>query len=375
MPSHQEILHWELILNFKYTYMTFNYTIIKKILGFTGVFIIYFCSSCEKKNTEIHYENGAFIVNEGALNGSNGSISFYNYETDSVVNDIFYLENNRILGDVVQSITIADGKGFIVVNNSNKVEVVDAVTFHELGVIEGVSSPRFFITDGTYGYVSCWGDNTIRVIDLGTFQVTDSIAVASGPEKMCISRNKLYVANTGGWATDSMVSVIDLSNHELIKNIEVGYTPSDIVSDINENIWILCFGKVVYGPEDPYPILEETASELYKINTIDDAVIEQHVLFEDQHPNQLEIDSEGRLYYGGGYTFEGIYNFDLSDYTSTRVVADYAYGFNLDPSTNDIYITIAGLYTSAGSIKRYSSDGNLLGTYDCGIGPNSITFN
>ncbi len=353
--------------------MNFNLTTISKIL-IAGIVTGIICISCEEKETAVQYQNGAFIINEGAMNGGNGTVAFYSFDSDSVYGDIFYQANNRSLGDVVQSMTISNGKAYIVVNNSNKVEIADAVTFKELGVIENITSPRYFISDGTNGYVSCWDDNSVKVIDLATNMVSSSIPVASGPEKMCIANNKLYVVNTGGWSTDSIVSVIDLSTKEVIKSIEVGYSPYDLVVDQDENIWVLCFGKVVYSPEDPYPILEETASEIFRINTTNDAIVEEHTLFEHEHPTQLEISNDGDLYFGGGYTFGGVYRFSTTDFNTTMIISDYAYGMNIDPETNEIYITLAPLYTAAGSIKIFTREGNLLGTYECGIGPNSVVF-
>jgi YVTN family beta-propeller protein len=331
-------------------------------------------ASCEEKEKAGKpYENGAFLVNEGTFGNNNGTVSFYDFETDSVYNDIFYQVNNRLLGDVLQSLAIYDGKAYIVVNNSNKVEVTDAQTFAELGVIENVNSPRYFVADGTRGFLSCWGDNTVKVIDLATNLIDTSIAVASGPEKMCIANGKLYVANTGGWSTDSVISVIDLTTQEVIKSIEVGYAPYDLVVDPDQNIWVLCFGRVIYNSEYTV-IIREDPSTVVKINTADDSVIEEQVLFNDEHPMQLEISSDGNLFFGGGYAFGGIFRFNISDHTFSKIIDDFAYGMNIDPETDEIYITITPDYTSAGSIKRFTSEGNLLGTYACGISPNSVIF-
>jgi YVTN family beta-propeller protein len=332
--------------------------------------------SCEKQaENKTHYGNqGAFIANEGAFTGNNGTVSFYSFITDSVYNDIFYDANERVLGDVVQSIAIIHGKAYVVVNNSNKIEVTDTLTFESEGIIEGLSSPRYIVSNGNYGYVSCWGDNSVKVVDLATNEITASIPVCSGPDKMCISRNKLYVANSGGWSTDSMVSVIDLSDNELVKNIEVKYAPSDLVVGNDGNVWVLCFGKLIYGTEEPYPILEESSSKLYCIDTGNDIVITEILLYEHEHPMQLEVNSEGDLFYGGGYTFSGIYRFNTTTFTSVMLIDEFAYGLNIRPETDELYLTICPSYTSAGTLKIYSKTGELAGTYTCGIGPNSVVF-
>jgi hypothetical protein len=331
--------------------------------------------SCEKDDkVKMPYRHGVFIVNEGAYTGNNGSVSFFSDEQVTVYNDIFYIANNRVLGDVVQSMMFHNGKAYIVVNNSNKVEVVDTPYFTSCGVIENVLSPRYMIAFGNNGYLTCWGDNTVKVIDLESYAIINSVEVGSGPEKMCIAGNKLYVANTGGWSTDSIITVINLETHEVIKNIVVRYTPTDLVTDSENNLWVLTYGKVVYGTEDPYPILEESPSKLFHIDSDNDSVLNEILLYENQHPAQLEINSEGELFFGGGYTFNGIYRLKPNDLTVEFLINEFAYGLNIDPVTSDIYITLAPSYSSAGTFKKYSSQGNLLIESECGIGPNSIVF-
>ncbi len=320
--------------------------------------------------------DGAFISCEGNFGTGDASISFYNDSIDIVYNNIFYNANNRSLGDVLQSITIYNENAYLVVNNSSKVEIVDAETFKEKDVIAGVPSPRYMVAVENTAYISCWGDNSVKIVDLNTNEVTGSIATSSGPDKMVIQNNKLYIANSGGWGVDSLITVVDIITSEVIKNIGVKYAPVDLVVDPQGDIWVLCFGKIIYGPEDPSPILEETPSKLYKIDTETDLVVMDETLFDTQHPFQLEIDNTGVLYFGGGYTFGGIYSLQVVSGSESpiKIIDDFAYGFNIDPNTNVLYLTLATSYTSAGTLKRYSTDGNELGTYECGISPNGCVF-
>ena len=104
------------------------------------------CGCNDKKNVSGGlYEHGVIITNEGNFGSNTGSVSYYNPSTDSVYNSIFEDANSkRPLGDVVQSFAVADKKGFIVVNNSHKVEVVLLDNFQSVGVI-AASYPRHFI--------------------------------------------------------------------------------------------------------------------------------------------------------------------------------------------------------------------------------------
>ena len=112
----------------------------------SGLIII--MSSCLKEDIKPGnrgFLHGLYIVNEGNFMSNNGSISYYNPDSAKMVNKVFQSVNKMLLGDVVQSFGVADDLGFIVVNNSQKVEVVDMETFLSVGTITGTDYPRNFI--------------------------------------------------------------------------------------------------------------------------------------------------------------------------------------------------------------------------------------
>lgn len=344
-------------------------------LFFSGIVFLLFLTRCSDETPKGEYEDGVYIVNEGT--NENGSISFYNYGSDEVFNQVFKTKNERVLGTFVQSMKLHHDNAYIVVNGSNKVEVVNRYTMEEKGVIDEVSSPRYIETKGNKGYVSCWTDNSVKIVDLETFTVTKTLPVASGPEKMLIKGNSLYVVNSGGWSYDSIVSVIDLNSEEVIKSIQVAYTPMDIVEDKSGNIWVLCAGKTVYNWEPPYNLLEESPSKVVKIDPATNEVVLEISLFADQHPNCLETDNEAEnLYFGGGYAFTGIYKLDVSSVqpVATEIVKDMVYGFNIDKETDVIFACISTDFTKSGTLKRYDLNGSELGTYTVGIGPNGTAL-
>src|SRR6188474_1098650 len=114
-------------------------------------------------------ESGFFIVNEGAWGNSNTSLSYYDRKTDEVTNDLIF-NLDHPLGDQSQSMTVFEGKGYIAVQNSSKVEVIDVNTFTWLATIsEGLPSPRYFLgVSSNKAYVSDWGADgftgTVKVI-------------------------------------------------------------------------------------------------------------------------------------------------------------------------------------------------------------------
>ena len=112
------------------------------------VFLVSLLVSCKKEtppddnDIDITTSHGVFIVNEGNFQWSNASITYYNFSNNDYKEDIFKDVNNRPLGDVAQSVCIYNGKAYIVVNNSNKIEIVNLSDFASCGVISGIFRQR-----------------------------------------------------------------------------------------------------------------------------------------------------------------------------------------------------------------------------------------
>ena len=114
---------------------------------------------------------GVFICNEGNFMYGNASLSYYDPEKREADNQVFYNANNFPLGDVCQSMSIIGGRGFVVVNNSGKVFVIDINTFKYLGVIKGLTSPRYIqqVSDDKI-YISDIYSPFIAIADPGCYR-------------------------------------------------------------------------------------------------------------------------------------------------------------------------------------------------------------
>jgi len=349
---------------------------------FLGALFIVMVSACEKEEPNVivdtGFTHGVFITSEGAYGNSNGSVSYLDQDSMILRNNFFNEINGRPLGDVVQSLAIHDGRAYIVVNNSQKVEVIDLKSFTSVGLIEGLSYPRYFLgIDEEKGYVTN-GSMTgqVYVINLTSLTIIDSIQVGSGPEQMLKLGDRVYVANSGGHGIDSTLSVIDSGKDEVLETIQVGHAPLSLTLDANEDLWVLCKGKVVWGAD--WSITEETDSELIRLNT-----------GSNQIESRMTIGMTGDFFWPSRMTADkdktkiwfteagGLYEMAISASTqpSQAAIPKAFYGFGVDPVSGVIFGLASPSFTEAGYMFRYQADGALIDSLKVGIGPSSAIFN
>ena len=326
---------------------------------------VLFLSSCKKDdepNNGIKYiPSGMFVVNEGQFLGGNASISYFRTNSSYTNSDLYSAINNVPLGDVAQSMTIFNGFGYIVVNNSKKVEVVNMNDFHRAGTIKGLESPRHFLgINNNIGYVSDWTANNIKIINLVTNTITGTIPCGAGPEEMLLTNNKVFVCNVGGFGNDSTITVIDVNTNSVISTIQVGLNPNSIKQDNNGTIWVLCGGTL--GPDYTPGTADDIGGTLMQIDPTTYSILKQLNFAMDQHPVKLAINStkDKLCYLQGNSSYTGkVFRFTLSSASLPTIplINREFYGLGVDPTTDNIYGGI-GNYTINTYILKYQKNGN-----------------
>src|SRR5687768_18408442 len=90
-----------------------------------------FFSSCDNDDEKPkgEFSSGVLVLNEGNFTEADGTVSHFDRTSAQVKQDVFGSVNNgKALGSVVQSLTVDGDLTYVVVNNSNKVEVVNSHT-------------------------------------------------------------------------------------------------------------------------------------------------------------------------------------------------------------------------------------------------------
>ena len=329
-------------------------------------------------NDSFPFENGILVLHEGNFFGGNASVSFVSEDLSMVTNGIFNEVNDEALGDTAQSMAFNGDLAYIVVNNSQTVEVVNRYTFESVGTVDaGLLNPRYIAFAEGKGYVTNWGDGNdpnddyVAVINLETNVVESTISVPDGPEWILANENTIYVGHQGRTRPNNIVSVIDATTNTAANPITVGDRPNSMQL-IDGSLWVLSGGNPAWIPS-LFPDLEETAGQLDKINITTNTVETTFEFTQTEHPNYLSVDGDDLYYLLDGNVFE----MNVSD-TSLPSSAEITGVSFYDMTVNDgqLYGVDAKDFASEGDLVVYNlSDNSLVQSLEVSIIPGGVYFN
>lgn len=314
---------------------------------------------------------GFYLLNEGNMNMNRASLDYMDYTTGKYNLNVYNQTNPEVtkgLGDVGNDIGIYGSKMYVVVNVSNKVEILNARTGKRISLIT-IANCRYVTFHNGKAYVSAYlgkvGDpkapnGAVNEIDTATLQITRKVTVGRQPEEMAIVGEKLYIANSGGYSPQNYertVSVIDLASFTELKRIDVAINLDRLKADKYGDIYVTSRG-------DYYDI----PSKLFVIDTKTDQVKKTF----DFGVSNLWIDDDIAYM----YNFEFNYNtgknttnyimLNVKDETvmnskfitdGTDALIKVPYGIAVNPITKEVLVTDAKDYLTPGTLYSFSPDG------------------
>ena len=367
-----------MILNKKHIFLFFSTKLISLF-----ILIIAF-TSCSKNSIRVvnpvtplpansTFESGIFVVNEGNYSWGNASITFYNPKDSAAEQDIFYAENGRSLGDVAESMYTYNDDGIILVNNSNKIDLVSLKDFKlTKSVIDG-NSPRFMaIIDSTKAYVTNLQQD-ISVIDLSTFTIKKSIHTGTWTESLIQYNDYMFVTSIGVMnettsQRDASLLIINTTSDQIIDSIKTRKEPIGMVMDKKDKIWVLCDGGYDHF-ESPTLI------------RIDPTLMAVDETLDFPNPNDTPSRLCNNAHKDTLYFLDnGVYQMPVSSAaipSSPFIPANghIYYGLGIQPANGNIFVSDAKDYTQKGTVYQYNQvTGSLMNTFTAGIIPGSFCF-
>ena len=331
---------------------------------------------------------GVYVLNEGNLGSNKASLDYVDYLKGVYDLNLYNQTNPSItkgLGDVGNDIGIYGGKVYIVVNNSNKVEVLDLATNIHLGQVD-ITNCRNVTFTGGKAYVSAYlgtvgnandPNGVVDEIDTGALTITRQVTVGRQPEQMAVVNQKLYVANSGAYSPSNYertVSVVDLASFTVTKLIDVAINLDHCIAGKYGKLYVTSRG-------DSYSI----PSDLYVIDTNTDTVVKNFNL----PASNLWIDDNTAYVYATDFNFNTgqttvTYNLiDLNADTllNTHFITDgtdkliqVPYGIAVNPTTKEVLVTDAKDYVTPGTLYCFDPTGKKLWSTTTGDIPGHFAF-
>ncbi|MDE6497795.1 MAG: glutaminyl-peptide cyclotransferase [Muribaculaceae bacterium] len=318
---------------------------------------------------------GLFIVCEGNFQYGNATLSYYDPASGEVQNEVFLRANGMKLGDVAQSMTMHDGRGWIVVNNSHVVFAIDARTFRETGRIDNLPSPRYIhFVDDTKAYITQLWDNRIVIVDPQRYAVTGYIevpgmAAATGSTEQMVQLGRYVYCNC--WSYQRQIIKIDTRTDEVAGVLDVGVQPRAIAADSRGRLWVLTDGGYAgnaAGHERPALLCVDTESF---------EVVQRMRLESGDTPFDLCTDSSGStLYWING----GVWRMDvdapvlpLKPFLPAPANGRF-YSLTVSPHDGNVYVADAADYQQAATVYRYNADAELVDQFSVGVTPGAFCW-
>ncbi len=328
---------------------------------------------CDTSSTD--YSKGTYVVNEGAFQGNNASITFYD-KSASAYESVFSTVNGTDLGDVAQSMAIGADQGYIVVNNSFKVEVVNLATFERVATIVDptIDYPRFMVeADDNSMYLSNGSfAGSVIIIDKDDHSISGSIPVGGGPEKLVKVGDQVVVANSGGWGLDSTISVIDVASETVTNTIELSHRPIDMELDNDNRLWVLCSGATLFDAD--WNVIGNSMAQIHEVDVASGNVIHTvDIGVEGDHPSSIAFDEVTELIW---VVNGGLHTLDTNDPNAgwTEISTTTYNSIDYNPSTGDMWATEVPDFTSANSVSILDGNGTVVSTFQAGIAPRQVVF-
>ena len=346
----------------------------------------------------------AIVLNEGRIGTNMGAISVL-YRNGMVSPDVFRVVNNRPLGDVAQSITMINGKYFVTLNNSKKIEIVNPQTFKSEGTILYTQAglPRQIVpVSDTTAIVSDLLSNNVPGTDLPSQLVRirtvppygtplEYIVIRQWVEYMEVADHKLF----GMTAKGLYVFDLDNINQEGSRMIEDVYNEETtktckILKDKNGRLWALMNerdkGKltaVLLKCIDPET---EKVLATYRLPFVGKDEAKEGDVVGTVGYNRTDMDATKSLIYFSVRTYkpgrpndsqQSIYTLNTDDGTFRlhRHVpgVDMMYGCGVSPQ-GEVYICDCLDYSAQrGYIRHYKESGNIE-SYRVGVYPSQVYF-
>lgn len=337
---------------------------------------------------------GMYLLNEGNMGSNKCTLDYLDYIQGYYVRNLYAERNPHVvkeLGDVGNDIQVYGSKLYVVVNCSNKVEVLDAATGIRLGQVD-IPNCRYVRFYRGHAYVTSYVgpvqlnnpdavQGAVYKVDTLTLKTVARCTVGYQPDELEVLGQYLYVANSGGYMApdyDYTVSVIELESFRQVEKIPVGINLHRIKADNGGKLWVTSRGDYNTIHSNLYVLEKKQGrNEMEVTDTLDIPCSNFCISGDSLYYYSTEWNNytqSNTITYGivNTRTKQKVSDSFINDGTETEITIPY--GIAIHPETGDIFVTDAKNYVSSGVLHCYSKGGNKKWSVRTGDIPAHICF-
>ena len=340
---------------------------------------------------------GFYLLNEGNMGSNKCTMDYYDYTTGTYIRNIYGNANPsavKELGDVGNDLRIYGNRMWAVINCSNKIEVMEARTARRVGQVN-LANCRYIAFHEGYAYVTSYAGpvqinpgyeqkGMVVKIDTATLEKVDTCIVGFQPDRLDIANGKIFVANSGGYMFpnyENTVSVVDIGTFREEGRIPVAVNLHHLLADSDGQLWVSSRGDY-YGNTSALFCITDPAGtpQVQRITAQDgtDLVVENMTLRGD---SLYVIGTEFSYATMQNHTNYGIVNVRTRQVLTTNFITDGTdasimepYGIAVHPHTGEILIGDARTHVNPGTLFCFSPEGLLLWKVRTGDIPAHFAF-
>ncbi len=314
------------------------------------------------------------ILCEGLWGMDNSSLSLLNH---GVLTNRWFQQQNpgRHLGDTGNDILqVNDTLIAISVNWSNIIQYIN-LEGKAVAATENIPNNRRLATDNNgFLYVTSYADNGyVAKIDLRTKEIVDTCHVGYEPEGIAYYDGRLYIANTGGYSTQTQnhgyeqtVSVVDAQTMRELRRIDTGCP--NLYGPVSVSGQYACINSA----GDMYTI----APRCIVLNMANDEfrVYDFPATYNCAYQNRFYMIGSAYSHITGTYAYsthtislpemeahEGLGNYGEAEKTILQMQSPYA--LYISPLSGHMYASDARAYATNGYVYEFGRDGRQISRY------------
>lgn len=310
-------------------------------------------------------QNFTYILCEGNFNTTNASL-WQLTGTSELIGPVHWNFTDNPLGDVGQNLKVYQEKLFIVMNNSNSLEVMSLSNgaTYERTIDLPFAGPRDIAFVNNHAYITCWYLPGILSLDLNTWQIDDTIFINGLPDNIIADDGKLYtsIAMNTDWSPADKVLALESVSGE--------FTPADTFTVITGPNQLLLYENKLFVLSTYYDDTWNTYTGTSCINLETNQVTkrEQGLSFNFCDDLALINDKIYRSYNGGVAPLADSLTIDTN-----KIIGNYAGIYSMAFDGKNIFIGLSD-YSAPDQVVILDTLGNEINTLNVGVCPGSFAF-